>query len=55
MRFTAAAACLIVSIDCLEKAAGDQTLFSPGAEWVWFIAAAIWVISAISLLVEGAA
>lgn len=56
MRFTAAIACLLVAHNCAKTAAGlePQNLFSAEALWVWWVAAGLWVVSALRLIISGA-
>lgn len=46
-------ACVLVAIDCAERAMGlqGQVLFSPDALWIWWIVAACWVVNAIGVAV----
>jgi hypothetical protein len=57
MRFTAAIACLLVAHDCAMTASGlqSQNLFATEALWVWWIAAALWLVSAFRVFFNGAA
>ena len=56
MRFTACIACLIVAADCAQSAIGGkpQSLFSPEAIWLWWVAAGLWTLSGFRILLEGA-
>lgn len=47
-------ACVIVALDCAEKALGitPQRLFSADALWVWWLAAAMWAFSAYRFIAE---
>jgi hypothetical protein len=52
MNITGCIACVCVALDCCQKAAGTspQELFSPGALWVWWIAAVWWACAAYAQL-----
>ncbi len=54
MKLTGAIACLLVAFDCSQKALGamSQTLFAADALWLWWVCAALWVVSGLRLLVS---
>lgn len=56
MRFTAAIACLVVFLDCAEKAVGSvpQTVFNDGSLWIWWFPAASFLFAGVSIAIRGA-
>jgi hypothetical protein len=54
MRFTNAIACLIVALDCAEKAMGEQPqqLIAPNYLWTWWIVAGGWLLCTAANLVR---
>ena len=54
MRFTGAVACVIVALDCAQKASGNeaQQIFSSESVWVWWLFAVWWGFAAIRLIVD---
>jgi hypothetical protein len=52
MRFTGAVACIQVGTDCYDKAVGNvpQTLFAEPHIWLWWVVAALWLISGLQFV-----
>lgn len=55
MRLTATVACVIVGLDCANKAVGNdpQKLFAPDNIWVWWIFAGLWTLAGMRVLLNG--
>lgn len=46
MNLTGFFACVIVFLDCIDHALGDQTIFSASALWLWWPVAVVWLVAA---------
>ena len=53
-RITGCIACILVAIDCAQKALGaePQFLFASDDLWIWWFAAFFWGVSAIQQIME---
>jgi hypothetical protein len=54
MRLAPSVACFLVAWDCVEKAIGvePQHIVAPSALWLWWMIAALWVLTGIGVWVE---
>lgn len=51
IRASAVVACILAAGDCVVYAIGSapQSIFAPGALWIWWLGAAAWMTNAIAL------
>jgi hypothetical protein len=56
MRYLAALACALVTLDCASKAVGasPQELLNPDHIWAWWVVAGAWAINTVVVATRGA-